>query len=83
MEETGLGKSGYQIFTVLPQIQAKISELKNKNTPEDFISLSGELTTLNDSTRESRLVREDDEIEEIVDDVIAMLLRLYYVICDI
>lgn len=44
MEEKGLGKSGYQIFTVLPQIQAKISDLKNFVEAKDLESLKANLT---------------------------------------
>jgi len=44
MEEKGLGKSGYQIFTVLPQIQAKIGELKNNIESKDLEGLKANLT---------------------------------------
>jgi len=44
MEEKGYGKSGYQIFTVLPQIQEKISALKNDIDSKDLESLKANLT---------------------------------------
>jgi hypothetical protein len=44
MEDKGMGKSGYQIFTVLPTIQAKIGELKNNVESQDLNSLKANLT---------------------------------------
>lgn len=44
MEEKGLGKAAYQIYTVLPQIQAKITELKNNIESKDLEGLKANLT---------------------------------------